>query len=310
MKAIRYLVLPALICFATVSASCKNDEGGYKSLNGTQLYYKIVGEGTPLVVVHGGPGLDHGYFLPQMARLGNEFRLIFYDQRTSGKSAADGDSNSMTMDNFVEDLEGIRKAFNLEKMNLMGHSWGGLVAMFYAVKYPEHLASLILVNPTPASAALRDSSFKIMGARTSRQDSLDEALIVSTEAYKRGDPSTMEKFFRILFRGEFFQKDYVDSLSLHFDSSYSQKGKMLQYLRKDTVLQRYDLFGKLDRIECPVLIIGGDADMIPSGFNERIQDRIKNSRYILLPDCGHFPFVEAQEEFFPTIRVFLENITP
>ncbi len=310
MTGLRSLGLSTLVVLATTSVAGNNNDEGYKNVNGTKLYYEVVGEGTPLVVVHGGPGLDHGYLLPQMAKLGNEFRLIFYDQRATGKSAVDVDSSSMTMENFVEDLEGIRRAFNLGKMNLMGHSWGGLVAMFYAVRFPNNLASLILVNPTPASAALRDSSLKIMRARTNRDDSLEEARITSTDAFKRGNPAALEKFFRVLFRGEFFQKDYADSLSLPFDSSYAEKSRMVGYLRKDTTLQHYDLFGKLDTISCPVLIIGGDADILPSAFNDRLQDHLRNARYILLPDCGHFPFVEAQGEFFPTIRAFLENIAP
>jgi len=292
-----------------VNAVGKCDGSGYKSVNGTSLYYTIMGEGTPIVVVHGGPGLDHTYFLPQMAKLGNDYRLIFYDQRAAGRSAVDVDTNSMTMDNFVEDLEGIRKAFNMEKMNLMGHSWGGLIAMFYAVKYPDHLASLMLINTTPASAALRDSTFIRLNARTARADSLEEAMITSTDAFKQRDPVVMARFFRLLFRGSFYQKTYVDSLTLSFDSSYAKISRMQKYLSKDPILNTYDLFGKLDTLHCPVLIIGGDYDLIPSEFNERIQEHIRNSRYILLPDCGHFPFVEAQDEFFPTIRAFLKSIS-
>ena len=93
-------------------------EEGLKEINGTQLYYKILGEGEPIVVLHGGPGLDHSYFLPQMSELAKSHRLIFFDQRLSGRSSAFVDSNAVSMDHFVEDLDGIRLAFKLDKMNL------------------------------------------------------------------------------------------------------------------------------------------------------------------------------------------------
>jgi proline iminopeptidase len=308
MKFLSHAFVLGFIVLVVVVGLCKGDEDGYKIINGARLYYRVTGEGVPIVLVHGGPGLDHGYFLPQMARLGKGYKLIFYDQRATGRSSTDVDTNSMTMDNFVEDLEGIRKAFNLEKMNLMGHSWGGLIAMFYAVKYPTHLGSLMLINSTPASAVLRDSTFSSMSARMSKGDSIEQAEITASTAFKQREPETMAKFFRLLFRGTFYQKRYIDSLSLNFDSTYAKISMMQRFLSRDSVLKSYDLFEKLDTIQCPVMIVGGDHDMIPPAFNERIQEHIKNSRYICLPDCGHFPFVEAQDEFFPTVRAFLSGI--
>ena len=121
-------------------------EEGTKKVNGAELYYKIMGSGEPIVILHGGPGLEHTYFLPQMGELAKNYKLIFYDQRTSGGSISSTDSSSITLGNFVEDLEGIRKAFDLDKMNLLGHSWGGMLAMFYATKYPENLNSLMLIS--------------------------------------------------------------------------------------------------------------------------------------------------------------------
>ena len=162
-----------------------------------------MGHGEPIVIVHGGPGLDHTYLLPQMEALAQHYRLIFYDQRASGRSTSTVDTNSMTMGNFVEDLEGIRKVFGIHKMNLLGHSWGGLVAMFYAVKYPENLNSLVLVNPSPASVDLRNASFTSMAQRTSREDSIAQTDLVKTEGFKRRDPSSMATFFRLLFRVNF-----------------------------------------------------------------------------------------------------------
>jgi proline iminopeptidase len=306
---IRRFCLEAALALSIVFTLAAQDqvEEGYKIVNGTRLYFKIVGEGTPVVVVHGGPAMDHSYLLPQMARLGKGYKLIFYDQRAMGRSSVDVDTSSMTMDNFVEDLEGIRKAFNLGTMNLFGHSWGGLVSMFYAVKYPDHLRTLILCNTTAASSALRDRSFALMSQGTATEDSLAQAEVVQTDGFKRREAKTMEKFFRLLFRGSFYDKRYADSLTLAFDSTYATKSAMQRHLFLDPQIHSYDLHEALDTIQCPTLIVAGADDRVAPETNEMIQEHIPGSRYVLLPNCGHFPFIEAPEEFFPVIREFLQK---
>ncbi len=300
-------IVAAVLVSVTIVCGQPPTEKGYKIINGISLYYETIGNGTPIVVVHGGPGLDHSYLLPQMGELAKGYKLIFYDQRAMGKSSADFDTSLMTMNSFVEDLEGIRKAFGLEKINLMGHSWGGLVSMFYAIKYPSHLQSLILVNTTPASSTLRNLSFAVMSSKTTKEDSIAQLQIAGTEGFRKRDPAAMAKFFRLLFRSSFHNKHYSDSLTLTFDSSYSAKSAMVRQLGRDSTLRSYDIHARLDTIQCPALIIGGSDDAVVPGTNEQIHDHIRGSQYILLPECGHFPYIEAGEKFFPLVREFLKT---
>jgi len=251
--------------------------------------------------------MDHTYMLPQMGELARKYKVIFYDQRAMGKSSAEFDTTLMTMDGLVQDLEGIRKAFGIEKMNLMGHSWGGLVSMFYAIKYPGHLQSLILVNPTAASSTLRDLSYGMMSQKTTVEDSIAQAQLARTDGFKKRDPVTMAKFFRLLFRGSFHDKRYADSLTLDFDSTYSAKSIMVRQLMRDSTLRSYDIHDQLDVIRCPTMIISGADDVVAPGTNEQIYAHVRGSQYVLLPDCGHFPFIEASNIFFPVVNKFLEN---
>lgn len=301
------VVLAAIFAFAFVSTAQQIVEHGFKDVNGTRLYYETIGEGIPIVVVHGGPGMDHSYMLPQMAKLGRGYKLIFYDQRAMGKSSLDVDTTSMTVDTFVEDLEGIRKAFNLTKMNLLGHSWGGLIAMFYATKYPDHLQSLILSNTTAASSELRSMGFRMMAQRASKEDSVAQAAIAASDGFKKRDPGTMSRFLRLLFRGSFHDKRYADSLSLNFDSTYSSRSVLVRFLSRDPNLRSYDLHPLLDTVRCPTLIIAGADDRMAPGTNEQIHDRIRGSELVMLEDCGHFPFIEAPRKYFGLIRRFLKK---
>jgi proline iminopeptidase len=277
----------------------------YKSINGTKLFCTTMGRGEPIVVLHGGPGLDHTYLLPQMARLAKKHKLILFDQRACGRSSGSVDTTAMTIDAFVEDVEGVRKAFKIAKMNLLGHSWGALLAMFHAVKYPQHLRSLILVNPTPASSELRLAAFSAMSDRTSPSDSAAMATIRASTGFFKRDPAVMAQFFRLLFRGTFYDRRLADSLTLTFNDDYGEKNKLLQYLNKDPRIQSYDLHSDLNRVQCPTLIVGADFDQSPAKANDLIHKNIKNSELVTIKNCGHFPYIEKPAEFFRTVEDFL-----
>ena len=152
-------ILFITICFLPVLQSCGEnepqselqDEEGTLSVNGSEIYYNKVGVGEPIIIVHGGPVLDHGYLKSSFKPLTQDYELLYYDQRLSGRSSADVDNEDITLDNFVEDIEGLREEFNYDKIHLMAHSWGGLLAMKYTIKYPSNLSSLILLNSMPAN---------------------------------------------------------------------------------------------------------------------------------------------------------------
>ena len=115
---------------------------GLMAVNGTELFVKRVGSGPPMLVIHGGPLMDHGYLLPWLEPLSRERELIYFDQRLSGRSRGTADSASVRLDTLVADMEEIRQALGLERWDLMAHSWGGLLAQRYAILHPERVASM------------------------------------------------------------------------------------------------------------------------------------------------------------------------
>jgi len=125
-------------------------QDGFVDAHGVLIYYVEFGKGPPLMVLHGGPGADHTYFLPWLLPLARTHRLIFIDERGSGRSERLQDVSKYTVEGDVEDIEAVRVALGLGKISLLGHSCGGVLAEAYALKYQEHLSHLIL-NSTFAS---------------------------------------------------------------------------------------------------------------------------------------------------------------
>lgn len=282
-------------------------EDGLKTVNGVELYYKVMGKGSPLVVLHGGPGLEHSYFLPHLARLAEHHRVVFFDQRANGRSAAPKDTSAMTLDQYVEDLEELRKELGIqEKMALLGHSWGALIAMRYAIKYPEALSALILVNPVAASSQYRAQSMRRMQSRMTPADSLTRLSIMQSEPFRRGSPVALEQFFKVVFRPTLYDRKNIEKLRFQFPPDYAAKSAMLQYMRE---MLNYDIHRQLSAITAPTLIIHGDVDPLPLEAVERLHESITNSKLVIMNDSGHFPFIEKPEELFRLLEGFL-NRTP
>jgi proline-specific peptidase len=119
---------------------------GYVDSSGVLIYYTTIGRGAPIVIVHGGPGASHDYFLPYLLPLARQNRLIFIDERGSGKSQKLDDPAGYTVENMVEDVEAVRQGLVLGKITLLGHSYGGVLAQAYALKYQNNLSHLILCS--------------------------------------------------------------------------------------------------------------------------------------------------------------------
>ena len=276
MRFLVNLFLVSFIFFQAVPAQNNSSVDGLKEINGTKLYIKTMGSGEPIVMVHGGPGFNHLYFLPQFKELAKHYKLIFYDQRASGKSSADVDSSSINMATFVEDLEGIRKFFGLKKMNLYGHSWGGLIAMNYAIKYPQNLASLILSNSTPPTSKLRSAIYITLSKRATEEEGNEFRKITASKEFKEKDPLVMAKFYKLLFAPSFYNKKYVDSLNIILPQDNEKKGNLLALLNRDPSVFNYYMLIQLEVIKCPTLIISGDFDIMPQESNDQIHKAILN----------------------------------
>jgi len=278
---------------------------GLRAINGTELYVKRVGSGDPIVVVHGGPVLEHGYLLPHLLPLARSHELIFYDQRLSGRSAGTVDSSTVRLSTFVEDLEALRVSLGLGRIVLMGHSWGGLLAMEYAVRYGEHVRALVLLDPMPPSAVLWQREESILATRVTPRDSADLAALRATEAFARREPAAVERALRISFRSQFHDPNRIDALRLYVPADYAERSRLFGFLMVD--LLSFDLLDSLSAVTVPTLIVYGADEPAADLSGTALVEHLPRARLVTVEGAGHFPFIERPEAFLSTVETFLRD---
>lgn len=308
------LVLFFTICLMPSAAAAgegpvnPENSDGFAICNGAELYYSVMGEGAPLIFLHGGPGMFHEYFLPHVEPLASDLQLIFYDQRASGNSTKDVPPESVSPENFVKDLDGIREFLGLEKVSLLGHSWGGLLALHYALAFPDRVERLILVDSAPPNSALDAVNFKAREERRTAEDIRMIQEIMESEAFQKLESQAITSYFQVSEKVKFFDPDLISRMKIDLDEDKIGKLMWVGQLM-NPYLAEYDIAEDLSTITCPTLIIHGDYDTIPLESAEIIHHRISGSKLVVVKDCGHFPFIEAPEIFFQEVISFMGENT-
>ena len=276
---------------------------GFIALPQTELYYQTMGKGEPIIILHGGPGMDQSYLLPQMEILKQDHQLIFFDQRTCGKSSFKMDSSLISMAQFVEDIEAVRQHFQLEKIHLMGHSWGGLLAMWYAKTHPDRLKSLLLVNSIGANKTYTQQAQENLQGKFTPEERLQLQALVQSQAFQAQEDSAMLAIFRMSFAPTFYNRDLLQELNLSLPDHRMERQAKLRYLMDD--LADYDLHEELKQIDVPTLIIHGDYDATPVDAMMDIAEVMPNARLEVVKENGHFVFIEQPERFRELITDFI-----
>ena len=290
--------------FSGISAYSQSTEG-VRNINGTRLFVKEAGKGEVLIVIHGGPGLNHSYFLPHLDPLAKKLKVVYYDQRACGQSAIPS-VDSLSLSYFIDDIEAIRKMTGANKVNLLAHSWGTLLAVQYGITYPDRVNKMIVSNPVPLNPEYQKISGALLQSKTTKQDSLDRAELIASPAFKNQDVAATEALLKVIFRPSFYDREKVASLDLNLPFNYGKATTALYGgLGKD--MQSYDYYDAIRTFTFPVLVVAGRADNIPMEAIERIQHNILGSKLIVFEKSGHFPFIEEQEKFTTEVISFLKN---
>jgi proline iminopeptidase len=285
---------------------------GYVPVPGAQLYFREVGNGPSIVVLHGGPDFNHNYLLPDLDRLSSAFRLIYYDQRGRGKSAHGVAPEAVSIESEVDDLDQLRQYFGLGTIAVLGHSWGGVLAMEYATRHRDHVSHVILLNTAPASHA------DLLRLRERREAAEATTLakirtIANSPEYAGGHIETEAEYYRAHFSSALRRPDHLESivrrLRSHFTPEDIVKARAIENrLYAETWLSlEYDLLGRLRELKVPMLVIHGDRDLVPVECASNIAAAASGSRLVVLGDCGHFAYLERPAEVRDAIVHFLAD---
>jgi proline iminopeptidase len=285
-------------------------DGYLAGADGVQLYYKVLGTGPDTVVVlHGGPGMSMGYLDRDLTPLAHGRTVIFYDQRGGGRSQTGLAPEQVGLDRHLADLEAVRRHFGMGRMTLVGHSWGALLAGFYAREHADRLDKLVLLNPAPVSAALWG---EFEATITARADAATNARI--------------NEIVGLWFAGQVNQPLCQEFLELRFATYFADPANMAN-LRggwcdvTDAVaagllpthltilgsLGAWDLSGQLGHVPVPTLVVHGTADAVPFASSQAFAAAIPGAQLQVMSGVGHFPWMEAPVPFFTSLNSFLRR---
>ena len=282
---------------------------GYIPISQGTMFYRIYGEGFPILVLHGGISIDHLYLMPSLLELAQHNKLIFYDRRGVGKSSdTPYTPEFLNIPQFIDDIEKIYTYFNYEKITILGHSWGAFLAMEYAIAHPEKVSSLILISPCPATY---EGQQKYTTLNNQRSDSVKDIMkpLASFEEFSQLRAHDINTMYRVLFANECYNPNDVNKLTLQFDQKSGQNGyKSMMILAQNSWLQKEtNLLPALKNLSISTLIIHGDHDTIPVECSQEIHQALSPSQLVIIPECGHYPFAEQPLLCFGAIHNFLRK---
>jgi proline-specific peptidase len=288
---------------------------GYIPFHGYKTWYRIVGdrEGvgkSPLLCLHGGPGMAHDYLEPLEAVAGTGRQVIFYDQLGCGKSDHPHDPSLWNVNLFVHEVDAVRESLDLREIHLLGQSWGGFLAQEYMLTKPQGVKSLILSNSAASTQQWIDEA-NILRAK------LPEETQQILQAHE--DAGTLDHPDYVLATEIYYRRHlcrlmpWPDCLQRTFDQQ-NQDPEVYNTMWGPTEftctgrLQNWNIEDRLSEIQIPTLILSGEYDESTPAINEVLHRGIQNSEWILLEGCSHTPHLEATEKYLDILNSFLNRI--
>ncbi len=279
------------------------------AIRNTELYFDIAGmqlvpqghtllERPVLFLLHGGPGGDHLRFKQHSLELEKVAQLVFIDHRGCGRSKKTRQSD-YTLENNIEDIEALRKYLGLQKISILGTSYGGMVAQGYAIRYPQNLDKLILVVTAPSHHALDEAKKNLLERGTNKQIAMAEPVWKGTFR----SPKHVQEYFKVM----------ENLYSIKTKKKTQRPKKSLTTWSHEAlneffggVIRRMNFIPKLKKITCPTLVLAGEKDWIcPPSQSKIIAKNIPHATLHILKNCGHSMAMDAHERYIQLITAFL-----
>jgi proline iminopeptidase len=280
---------------------------GFTATTPIPLYWVEYGDpdAPPVLLLHGGPGASHEYLLPQMLALAEERRLVTYDQRGGGRSRSDDDREPIGWRDQVADVERVALELGVAPLDVVGYSWGGLLAMLYAIEAAAGRigtapASLALVDPAPVTRAYREAFEREFAQRQAGPAVAALRDELQRSGLRERDPDAFrQRSFELSVAGYFADPHRARDLT-----PFRVTGRVQQSIWQS--LGDYDILPALGALRLPSFVVHGRDDPIPLA-SSREAARALGTECVVLHDCGHVPYVEQPAQLFPPLLAFLRE---
>jgi proline iminopeptidase len=264
-----------------------------RDVRGVQLFERRAGEGPEVVVLHGGPGAHHDYLLPNVDALATGRTLVYYDQRGGGRSAVER-SVPVGWKEQVADLEALREIWGLERMPLVGYSWGALLALLYAIHHPARVERLVLVSPAPPSREARERFEARFSERNTAPGLQAERRALRESGLRESDPDAyQQRLFELSVTPYFHDPARARELT-----PFRVTGRTQQEVWES--LGDYDVRPALRSLNLAATVLHGESDPIPIDTARETAAALR-AEFHPLERCGHVPYVERFDAFVPIV---------
>jgi L-proline amide hydrolase len=287
---------------------------GYVSFRGLQTWYRVVGEDEeegkhPLLALHGGPGATHDYIesLEGLAETGR--RIVFYDQLGCGRSDR-GDESLWTVETYVDEVGAVRDELGLDSIHLFGNSWGGMLAMEYALTQPSGLVSLMLASsPSSIPQWVEETGRLRRGLPEDVQAVLDKH-----EAAGTTDDPEYEQACDVFYHRHVCRlPEYPDYVLRSFEF-IAQHGEVYKYMNGPSefhvvgTLLDWDVTSRLGEISVPALVVTGEHDEATPAINRTVSEAIPGAESVIYPGCSHMAHVEDTKGYLQLLDAFMSRV--
>lgn len=270
-----------------------------------QVACTVVGDGTPLIVVHGAIGLGAMY-MRSLDCWADRFQLVYYDQRGSGGTPL-GDPERVSFAGAIDDLDGLRAALGVDRVNLVGHSAGAILAALYAGTRPESTSSVVLLNTgPPLIPELMQAFGQEMASRRTPDDNAARKAIEGSPLFQARDPKTLERHQLNTFLPFFRDSATIENVDMGF-TEITAANVQAAPERMIGSLGPLDPMRTFAGIQSPTLVVHSELDPLPAKWAHALVDAIPGADYLLLEGANHFAHIEDADHLANAVLPWLTN---
>lgn len=298
--------ISCFIFFLFVMLGVSAQTEGIANNGDAKIFYRLFGTGKPLLIINGGPGMNSNGFAELAQKLSQNNQTIIYDQRGTGKSVLETkDINTISMKLMVDDIEALRKHLKIKSWIVLGHSFGGMLASYYASLFPEQVDGLILSSSGGIDLDLSTYVQESINGRLTKAEYKE--VDFWTTKINDGDTSYATRLKRgmALAPAYVVNRKNVKRIAERLTEGNSQ---INQLVWNDLQKIKFDCSEKLSSFKKPVLIIQGKQDIIKEATALKAHKVLINSNIVLMENCGHYGWLDNPDTFFNEIDRFLSAL--